>query len=406
MKIYIHNIVVFLFSFLLITGCKRYDNDYLKYFDGKESVYPGLVKNLAYQAGNLRTVLTWNPSPDPSVIKYLVTWNNGQDSVVVPASSHNPDDTVKVSIPGLSEYVYSFVVRSYDNKGNISIGREINNVRVYGSAYSSTLLNRNVNTANPYLYTDNGVLTLFFAKTDSSNVSTIIHYTNTSNAAEQKMLHPDSGAVTINNYKPGTAITFQSAYRPEPTAADIFTTAVPDNFPTIYRYVMCPKTKFSPLALYGDAKTYDGSYWVSLWTVFDGATAPKGWYNGFVSNTEKTMPYPVSFDMGATYNHLSYMEMIGRDCCHNPIEYEIWGSASTTVPGLEGNDPAWRTQMQASGWTLLQSVSRADNGVAPFKSALMDNPPPVRYIRILIKKVASGDTRYSNFSQVTFWNRE
>lgn len=96
--------------------------------------------------------------------------------------------------------------------------------------------------------------------------------------------------------------------------------------------------------------------------------------------------------------------MIGRDCCHNPIEYEIWGSTSSTAPSLEGNNPNWAAQMVANGWTLLADVKRTDNGVAPYKTTLKDNPPPVRYIRIRIKKVASGDSQYSNITQVTFWN--
>lgn len=401
-----NSIVIYVLALLCIAGCKRYDNDYLKFFDGKESVYPGLVKNLSYQAGNLRTVLTWNPSPDPSVVKYVVTWNNGQDSIVVPAASHQPEDTVKVTVPNLSEYVYTFTVRSYDDKGNKSVSSEINNVRVYGNVYASTLLNRNINTANPYIYGDDGTLTLYFAKADSSNVATVISYTNTAGATEQKTLARDAGEVRITNYKPGSAITYQSSYKPENTAADIFNTNASDNFPAIYRYVMCPKNKFSPLSLYGDGRSYDDSYWTSLWTIFDGATAPKGWYNGFHSNDAKTLPYPISFDMGATYSALSHFEIIGRDCCHNPIEYEIWGANTMDVPSLEGNDPNWRTQMQAKGWTMLQSVNRADNGVSPLKSALINNPPPVRYIRLYIKKVASGETKYSNLSQVTLWNRE
>lgn len=403
---YNHSIIGCLLAFLCITGCKRYDNDYLKYFDGKESVYPGLVKNLSYRAGNLRTILTWNPSPDPSVVKYVVSWNNGQDSIVVPATSHQPEDTIKVIVPNLSEYVYSFAVRSYDDKGNRSISREINNVRVYGSVYASTLLNRNVNSANPYLYGDDGILTLYFAKADSSNVATTISYINSSGTPEQKTLLPEASEIKLTNYKPGTSITFRSSYKPESTAADIFTTNAAENFPAIYRYVMCPKNKFVPLSLYGDGRPWDDSYWTSLWQLFDGATAPQGWQDCFHSNDAKTLPYPISFDMGATYNSLSHMEMIGRDCCHNPIEYEIWGSNTLTVPNLEGNSPNWKTQMVANGWTLLQSVNRADDGKAPLKSTLISNPPPVRYIRILIKKVASGDSKYSNITQVTFWNRE
>ncbi|MCH5599132.1 DUF4998 domain-containing protein [Niabella ginsengisoli] len=391
---------------IVVFSCKRYDNDYLKYFDGKESVYPGLVKNLSYRAGNLRTVLTWNPSPDPSVIKYVVTWNNGQDSIVTQANSHNYEDTVSVIVPNLSEYVYSFVVRSYDDKGNRSIGQEINNVRVYGNVYRNTLLNRNINTTNPYVYGDDGTLTLNFAKADSSNISTIITYTNTSDAPEEKILLRDEEMVTISNYKAGTPINYRSSYKPEGNAIDTFKTISPDNFPTIYRYVIADKSKFSTLSLYGDGQAWDGSYQTSLSQIWDGATSPQGWQDCFHSNDAKTLPYPLSFDMGVTYNHLSHVEMIGRDCCHNPTEYEIWGSNTQAVPNLEGNDPNWRTQMMASGWTMLQSVNRADDGKAPLKSVLIENPPAVRYIRILIKKVASGESKYSNLTQVTFWNRE
>lgn len=402
---YKNNVIVCL-CLLLVFGCKRYDNDYLKYFDGKESVYPGLVKSLSYRAGNLRTALSWNPSPDPSVVKYVIKWNNGQDSAVVAATSHNPEEKVSVTIPNLSEYVYSFIIYSYDDKGNRSIGQEINNVRVYGNAYKSLLQNRNINAANPYTYTDDGILTLNFANADTSNTSTVVTYTNTSNTTEQKKLSPAENTITINNFKLGTPITYISSYIPEKNAIDTFQTNTIGNFPTVYKYVMCPKNKFSPLSLYGDGQPYDNSYWTSLWTIFDGATSPKGWYNGFHSNDAKTLPYPISFDMGATYNSLSHFEIIGRDCCHNPVEYEIWGSNTQNVPGIEGNNANWRSQMQASGWTLLQSVNRTDDGKAPFKSSLIDNPPPVRYIRILIKKVASGDSKYSNLSQVTFWNRE
>ncbi|WP_114790790.1 DUF4998 domain-containing protein [Niabella yanshanensis] len=401
-----NNIIIAISLLFLAISCKRYDNDYLRYFDGKESVYPGLVKSLTYRAGNLRTALSWNPSPDPSVIKYVVKWNNGQDSVVVPASSHNPEDLVSVTIPNLSEYVYSFIIYSYDDKGNRSIGQEINNVRVYGDAYKSLLQNRNINAADPYVYADNGILTLNFANADTSNASTFITYTNTSNTTERKTLLPGENTIVINNYKSGTPITYNSSYIPEKNAIDTFQANTTASFPTIYRYVICPKNKFSPLSLYGDGQPYDNSYWTSLWTVFDGATSPKGWYNGFHSNDAKTLPYPISFDMGATYNSLSHFEIIGRDCCHNPVEYEVWGSNTQNVPNLEGNNPNWGTQMQANGWTLLQSVNRTDDGKAPFKSSLIDNPPPVRYIRVLIKKVASGESKYSNFSQVTLWNRE
>lgn len=64
MKITFNVTVAFLIC-LAVAGCKKYDDDYKAYLNNKETVYPGLVKNIGYKAGHLRTALFWNPSPIP-----------------------------------------------------------------------------------------------------------------------------------------------------------------------------------------------------------------------------------------------------------------------------------------------------------------------------------------------------
>src|SRR5258708_4320418 len=102
------NLTVFLFMCLAIVGCKKYDTDYKSFLDNHEVTYPGLASGLNYHAGNLRTVLVWHPSPDPSIKRYVIKWNSGRDSLLLNATNHDPADSVVVSIPNLQEYVYSF----------------------------------------------------------------------------------------------------------------------------------------------------------------------------------------------------------------------------------------------------------------------------------------------------------
>ncbi|MBT1712552.1 hypothetical protein KK062_30235, partial [Fulvivirgaceae bacterium PWU5] len=70
-----------------------------------------------------------------------------------------------------------------------------------------------------------------------------------------------------------------------------------------------------------------------------------------------------------------------------------------------GNDPGWKDEALAKGWTLLQEVRRSDDGQAPLTINLLRGLPPVRYIRIRVLHVANGDGSNSNMSELTFWRK-
>lgn len=136
------HILAFCLIGLMLSGCKKYANDYEDFLNDGEIKYPGKVVKAGYNTGDLRAQLFWNPSPDPSITKFVLTWNNGANTQEVPITNPDPNTVVKVIIPNLEEYVYSFSVVAYDNEGNKSIATEINNVRVFGNSYRATLLNR------------------------------------------------------------------------------------------------------------------------------------------------------------------------------------------------------------------------------------------------------------------------
>ena len=148
MKNYSNYIRALLVCFLFFWGCKK-ATDYRSFLGGTEITYPGKVSNATVRPGNGRLMLVWNPSPDPSVTKYVVYWNNNADSLILTASSHKTSDTISCIINNLSEYIYSFFIYSYDGDGNRSVVTEIDNARVYGPIYQSGLHNRIVNLANP-----------------------------------------------------------------------------------------------------------------------------------------------------------------------------------------------------------------------------------------------------------------
>lgn len=217
-------------------GCSKKNEAYKDLLKGGELYYPGIIQNTGYRAGNLRTMLYWTPSPDPKITEYRIYWNNKQDSLITPATSHNPLDTVGVIIPSLGEGTYNFSVNSVDADGRRSIAVNINGVRVYGSKYLGGLFNRPVNATTPYLLDLlNGTVRIQFNTPDSINTGTQVMYTDNSGQQKSVVLYPDSSGITLDDFKFGTTVTYQSGYIPQRNALDTFKVAGASTFPEITR---------------------------------------------------------------------------------------------------------------------------------------------------------------------------
>lgn len=390
-----------------ICGCTHedYQTDFRKFLGDREVVYTGAAKNVIVQSGNLRVGLKWKAGTDPTITKYIIFYNNKANSQVVDASTKA--DTIRTVIKDLNEYSYSFTIYSYDASENKSVPLEVSNVRVYGPLYIGNLLNRAYNAETPFIYNkEKGVLKLNFVTPDTINTKTVIRYTNTQGNMTEAILRPDSSTVMIRDFKHGTPIQYKSFYKPVRTALDIFEVSYYTDFPTVYALVPCDKSLFREVQLPNDAGPFSASTGISkLW---DGTVGPQESPNIFLSNSSKPLPHHITFDMGTSYNNLSQIEETGRASNYNPVNFEVWGIADLTgaSTALQGNDPGWPAEMQTKGWTLLQTCTRSDNGSAAKKFTLMDNPPPVRYIRIRIIAVAGKNINTSNMSELTFWNKE
>ncbi|TWV90443.1 DUF4998 domain-containing protein [Chitinophaga pinensis] len=98
MKLNIKNISWLLLA-ATVVSCSKKNEAYRDLIKDGEIYYPGIIQNAGYRAGNLRTMLYWNPSPDPKITHYKIFWNNKQDSLTLPADSHDPNDTASVIVP-------------------------------------------------------------------------------------------------------------------------------------------------------------------------------------------------------------------------------------------------------------------------------------------------------------------
>lgn len=376
-------------------------NDYKNFLGDHEIVYPGAASAAIIQPGNMRIGLKWKASSDPSIVKYVIFYNNNKDSTTVNVTAGT--DTVRAVISNLAEYTYSFIVYSYDAKGNKSIPYEIDNARAYGPIYQATLLNRPYNVSSPYTFTDDGSLQLNFLTPDTINVGTNINYTNKNGQAAQKVIAGTASSIIITDYKTGTPITYNSFYIPERNALDVFYANKTDNYPTINSIIQCDKSLFKKVSLPGDMGPYSSDTDVPM--LWNGSTTPQAYPNIFHSDDQATLPRTLTFDMGRVYKHLTSIEEIGRNCCHNPVDFEVWGTTDITnaATTLSSEDPNWKADAISKGWTLLKEVVRNDDGSAPFKVDFDSSIPPARYIRIRVLRNSDGDDRNTNMTQITFW---
>ncbi|WP_431294565.1 DUF4998 domain-containing protein [Pedobacter sp. P26] len=398
---HINSILMVFMIIAVFCGCSKDALDYRKYLDGKERIYPGFPGKVAAAPGNYRVKLNWKASPDPSVTRYKIFWNNSADSLEMVAPDRAITD-VSVIISKLVEYNYSFTIYSYDKAGNKSVPVQISNVKVYGDSYKSSLTNRFLVSADPYQLDDSGI-TLNFEKPDTINIATEIRYTYKDGTIHKSSLSPDQNSIRLADYKTGTKIYFRSAYVPVKSAIDTFYTADYDSLSNIM--VPVDKSLFRPLKLANDVGTYSGE--TSLSKLWNGNKAPTGYPDIFHSDDESPLPHHFTFDMGKAIANLAQFEIIGRDCCNNPTKFEIWGIADLTGAETQspGNSAGWTAESKGRGWTLIKTVERSDDGSAPFKVALPDGLPAMRYIRIRVIEVASGDAYYSNISEISFWNK-
>jgi hypothetical protein len=405
MKLTINMAVVLIISFVM-AGCEKYDDDYKSFLNDKETVYPGLVKNVGYKAGNLRTALFWNPSPDPTISKYVVTWNNGASSMEVPATSSDPADLVTVVVPNLNEYVYAFQITSYDKNGNKSVGIELSNVRVYGASYIGTLLNRNYNAANPYEFNTDGSLKLNFNRRDTMNVSTTIRYINTSGVLEDRELAANDNSIVIPNYKLNTVIHYRSSYAPEPGSYDVFNVAQFADFPAIISVTECDKSLFKAFKLPTDISDEYGWKLENLWDNNTGANGgdPAGFHTG-----GSGLPQWFTIDLGQVAQ-LSSFKLWQRDNAlynvANPKVFEVWGSNN---PNPDGSfDGSWTklqtfTSVKPSGQPVGQNTD-ADKAFARAgeKFNFPAGIPAVKYLRFKVLETWGG-TNYIHLLELTFF---
>ena len=211
-------LTVTLWGFLSIIGCKKMDSTYEQFVVPGGVTYVGKAAKATAHPGRNRMKISWPRGTDPNVVMARIYWNNFADSVsfAVPAGV----DSVSHIFTKLEEKTYSFIIRTFDAKGNRSIPVEIIST-VYGEHYAETLQNRAILASEADI---SGNLKIQWGRADvsSGSVETELKYINQLGLEVINKVRSADSITVIADYKAGTVATVKTKFMPDSLAIDAF----------------------------------------------------------------------------------------------------------------------------------------------------------------------------------------
>lgn len=229
MKNTLHLSLIALATICLISACRKMDATYKEHVVPAGLVYPGKAVAIA-RSGRSRIQIVWPKGVDKSVVKAKVYWNSFADSIIVDITAVT-GDTVKVMVNDLQEKNYTFVIRTFDAQGNMSVPVEVNGGS-YGERYQSQLLSRPVNST---LINAAGKLTINWGGADIANgaYASEVKYTDISGTVKTQ-IYPvivkttEVKTTEITDMLANTNYQFRTIFRPDSLSIDRFYTSYID----------------------------------------------------------------------------------------------------------------------------------------------------------------------------------
>lgn len=351
---------------MVIISCRKMDTGYKDFLVLGGKVYPGKALNAKAHGGNNRIKISWPRGVDPNLTKAVIFWNNYADSVVVPIAADVAD--VSYTFENLEERIYTYTIRTYDDKGNASVPVELTG-RSYGRKYETSLLNRSVNSAQNEA---NGDVSIHWGPVDPSAglYAMDVQYRNNVDQLVTKRFSTDDLVSILADYKRNTTFKYRSMYLPDTLAIDTFFTAYEEKAVDLMRkfdktgwLAEADATETTNQVLYGPAKIIDNNittFWHSPWTQV------------------RPFPHWVSVDMKKNYT-VTEVELTCR-------QGNRLGITKFTIQGrLEGQ--SWTDY---GSFTLLQQD-------APQRFTV-EGYPEVRHIRIYATAGMDSPTHLAELS--------
>jgi hypothetical protein len=208
------NIIFFAGLALAFFACKNPKSLYEEYIVPNGLSYPAKALRPEARPGNERIEIAWRNGYDPKVEKARIFWSNYKDSLEVEVNENMR--IITKMIDPLAENTYTFVIRTYDGDGNVSIPVELT-AKVYGEIYRSALSNRILKSSA----FDGANLTINWNEADETETGVNLNYTDT-NGAKTHIVPPSETRTILAGFDIKKPLKYSTMYLPDSLAIDIF----------------------------------------------------------------------------------------------------------------------------------------------------------------------------------------
>ena len=260
--------------YIILTGiiigfsaCKKQDSIYEEYIVPNGLSYPAKAMDAIARPGKERIEISWKNGNDPKVVKARISWNNETEGVEVNVSPGV--DSISRMIEPLEENTYSFMIRTYDADGNVSIPVEVIG-EVYGELYENSLVNRPMK--NALFDADESCLYIEWSDADPTEIGIDLDYTDINGDSRTLRIDNTETTSVIPDFKVGEPAFCTTLYKPDSMAIDIFNTTtvrVPYEAKVLTDVL---KNAEMPFTTEGTANSF-GLYTITDWTVTDNLAA-------------------------------------------------------------------------------------------------------------------------------------
>ena len=393
-KIIILGIILGFFS------CKSQDGIYEEYLVPNGLIYPVPAKNVVAKPGNERIEIAWQNGADPKVVKARIFWNNYTDSVEIAVDASM--NTVSRIIGPIEENTYSFMVRTYDAEGNVSIPIEVIGT-VYGETYLSLLANRILVST----YYDGLDLTLNWFSAGEGEEGVSVNYTDIHGVSRSMVVDPSETETLISDFDVDRPIFYSTMYKPDSLAIDVFHVATVERRIDPVQFI--PKNTWAEYPLPGDAGIFGADF--RLPKLWDNSL---DWSAGSYVSAMEALPQRVNWDLGVTVK-LNRFKLWPRNWHEDmwarghPKEFELYGSLA---PNPDGSlDGSWTllgrfecVKPSGPGPTITQEDWDFANAGIDFE--FTDPSVTVRYIRLrTISTFNNTPSSLVIITEMSFWGR-
>lgn len=223
----IDRIIIVLIVVISFFQCKEMDDPYKEYIVPNGITYPGKIVSPKARSGMERVEFNWLRGTDLNVTSACIYWNNFSDSVLIDIPADQ--DTITYLLQPLDEATYSFVIKTYDRNGNVSVPTEVN-CKVYGDSYRSYLVNRGIQSH----IVENGILKIEWSAADITNgmIRTDIQYRNQRGDSVIVRVPWNESSVSIPDYDTDSEFyRYKTYFLPDTLCIDTFMVAYEENTP-------------------------------------------------------------------------------------------------------------------------------------------------------------------------------